>query len=457
MNLTKKLKRGDSMKKNLFLVISALAVVLSFTSCGKKAEKSADGQTLKLAVVETAYGAQKWHQVVAAFEELNPGVKVELTIDKKLEDLIDPSIKAGKYPDVIMRAVGGAQGFTEKFVKGKQLENLDSVLAMNVPGESVKVGDKILNGFVDNATCQPYGDGKTYLMPMFYSPCGLFYDADLLADNGWTVPQTWDEMWELGDKAKAKGISLFTYPTSGYFDAFLYALLHETMGPAMYDKAMNFAEGIWETPEAKQAFDIIAKLTKYTEPTTPANANDSNFTKNQQLILDGKALFMPNGTWVVGEMANAPRRDGFKWGFTALPAVKKGGERASFGWFEQVWMPSQAKNKDLGKEFIAFLYSDKAGQIFAKATEDGGPAIQPIFGLAEKLSGDDKMFYSIYDTGATAVMSSFAKFDPIPGVSVRTTFLEPVDSLVTGDKSLDEYIAQIVKDSDKMRANLKKN
>ena len=35
---------------------------------------------------------------------------------------------------------------------------------------------------------------------------------------------------------------------------------------------------------------------------------------------------MPNGTWIVGEMAEAPRADGFKWGMTALPAVKAGGD-----------------------------------------------------------------------------------------------------------------------------------
>lgn len=43
-------------------------------------------------------------------------------------------------------------------------------------------------------------------------------------------------------------------------------------------------------------------------------------------VLDNKALFMPNGNWVIGEMEDAPKADGFEWGFTALPAVKEGGE-----------------------------------------------------------------------------------------------------------------------------------
>ena len=33
-------------------------------------------------------------------------------------------------------------------------------------------------------------------------------------------------MWELGDKAAAEGTYLFTYPTTGYFDAFFYALMY---------------------------------------------------------------------------------------------------------------------------------------------------------------------------------------------------------------------------------------
>ena len=69
---------------------------------------------------------------------------------------------------------------------------------------------------------------------------------------------------------------------------------------------------------------------------------------------------MPNGNWVIGEMADAPRADGFEWGFTALPAVEEGGERASYSFFEQIWMPKGAVNKDLGKQFIAYLYSDRS-------------------------------------------------------------------------------------------------
>lgn len=437
-------------KKITSLLLTA-SMVAGMTAVLATTVMADEEQVLKVAVVETAYGQDMWKNVCAKFEEANPGVTVELTIDKKLEDIITPAMKSGDYPDVIMRAVGAESALTETFIKDNNVEEMTDVLEMTVPGEDVTVQEKILPGFLDNSITNPYEDGKTYLMPMFYGPCGLFYNKGLFEEKGWEVPATWDEMWALGDTAAEEGISLFTYPTAGYFDAFFYALLRETMGSEDFQKALRYEEGIWDTEGAQTAFDIIGKLATYTEKTTPANANDNDFRKNQQLILDNKALFMPNGNWVIGEMADAPRADGFEWGFTALPAVEEGGERTSYSFFEQIWMPKGAVNKDLGKQFIAYMYSDEAAEIFAA---DGG-AVQPISGMTDKLDGDMQIYYSIYDDGAIAVMDAFATTDPVEGITVRTTFFDPINSLVSGDKTQEEWVEQIKSDSDALRAALK--
>ncbi|KOP66359.1 carbohydrate ABC transporter substrate-binding protein [Bacillus sp. FJAT-18019] len=452
------------MKKILSLAITA-ALTLSLAACGGSTEStsgtttdssdtkanSGETRTLKLAALETAYGADVWKEITAAFEKATPGVKVETTIDKNIEDVIGPGMKSGDFPDVIHLATGQVKGLTETFVKDNNLTDLTDVLSMTVPGEDVTVKDKLIPGFTDTTITNPYNDGKTYLMPMFYSPTGLFYNAGLFEQKGWEVPTTWDEMWALGDKVKAEGISLFAYPMPGYFDSFFYALLNEVGGAEFFNKATSYTEGIWETAEAQQAFDLISKLTTtYTEKTVPANANKDNFTKNQQLILDNKALFMPNGTWVVGEMGKAPRADGFKWGFTALPALKDGGDRYSYTFFEQIWVPAKAENADLAKQFIAYLYSDEAAAIFAKVG-----AVQPIKGMSDKLDGDNKLFYSIYDNGAKAAMGAFATTDPVEGVNISDTVFRSIDSLVTGAKTQQEWVDGIIKASDELRGALK--
>jgi len=422
----------------------------SSTNSGSNNNSTPEVRTLKFAALETAYGADVWKDIAASFEEAVPGVKVEMTIDKNIEDVIGPSMKSGDFPDAIHLAVGQKKGLAETFIKDNNLTDLTDVLSMTIPGETETVGAKIIPGFTDTTITNPYNDGKTYLMPMFYSPTGLFYNEGVFEQKDWKVPTTWDEMWELGDKAQSEGIALFAYPTSGYFDSLFYALLNEVGGAEFFTKAMNYSEGIWNSAEATAAFDIVSKLASYTEKTVPANANKDNFTKNQQLILDNKALFMPNGTWVVGEMGAAPRAEGFKWGFTALPAVKAGGDRYSYTFFEQIWVPAKAENADLAKQFISYLYSDAAADIFAKAG-----AIQPIKGMSDKLEGDNKLFYSIYDNGAKAAMGAFATTDPVEGVNISDTVFGAVDSLVTGAKTQADWVSSITKASDALRAALK--
>ncbi len=432
------------------LALAALLAAGILSGCTREAGESGGTQTLKVAALESAYGRAMWEKVAAAFEKANDGVTVELTVDKNLEDVISPEMKAGDYPDVVHLAVGRTAALTETLTKDNALRDLSGVLDMTVPGEDVTVREKIVPGFLDTLVTNPYSDGKTYLAPMFYGPCGLFYNAGLFEEKGWEVPETWDGMWALGEKAKAEGIALFTYPTTGYFDAFFYALLNETGGPDFFNRAMQYEEGIWDTDEANEAFRIVAKLATYTEKTTVANANDANYLKNQQLVLDNKALFIPNGTWIVGEMKDVPRADGFQWGFTALPAVTEGGDRYSYTFFEQVWSPKKAANPELADKFIAFLYSDEAAEIFA---ESG--AIQPIEGVSEMLEGDNKLFYSIYDTGAKAAMGAFATTDPVEGVSMKDALFGTVDSIVSGQKTVEQWKEAVNKANDALRAALK--
>ena len=430
------------MKK--FLSI-ALALVLTMSLCAA----AVAAESIQVAAIETAYGSEIWAKVAEAFTA-QTNIEVDLITDKNLEDVIGAAMQGGEFPDVIHLATGRPAGLTEQFIKDNNMAEITDVLSMTVPGEDKLVKDKIAGGFTDTSLTNPYNDGKTYMAPMFYSPCGLFYNAGLFEEKGWAVPKTWDEMWALGETAKAEGIYLFTYPTAGYFDAFLYALMYSVGGTEFFEAATHYEEGVWQTEEAKTCFDIIGKLASYTNPITPAQANNQDFTQNQQLVLDNKALFMPNGTWIVGEMAEAPRAEGFKWGMTALPAVEEGGAGYSYTWFEQAWIPAGAMNQDAAKQFIAFLYSDVACEIFASAG-----AIQPVLGIADKLEGDNVMFYSIYDNGAKAAMGNFAAFNAIPGVELSPVFFEPVNSVVSGQLTVEQWLENITAASEQMRANLK--
>ena len=438
------------MKKLLTLSLAGLLAVGAI-GCSKKeaasSQKESEETTLHISGLDGGYGTKGWEAVVKAFEE-KEGVKVDLRLEKNIADTLRSEVQAGTYPDLVYLSVGSKGGLTDTMIAEKMLTDITSVLDEKVYGEDVKVKDKLIDGIYEGLATQPYADGKLYLAPINYSPCGLFYNANLFKEKGWSVPKTWDEMWELGEKAKAEGISLFTYPTTGYFDAFFSALLNETAGPEVYAKLMTYNVDAWKLPEVKKAFEIVGKLAQYVEPTTVANANGDNFKKNQQLVLDNKALFVPNGTWLPGEMAEAPRAEGFKWGFTALPKVTATGDAYSTTFTEQVFIPKEAKNPELAKKFITFLYSDEATKLFY---ENGG-AVMPTKDASKFIGKDDEnaLYYTIYDNGAKSNAVGFQVMDNIvEGVSVADAntgvLYATVNSIVNGSKTVDEWYDATVK------------
>lgn len=452
--------------KNIMLTFALMLMAVVLVACGgndndknNNAENnnagetnneeadSGEPQTLKVAALDSAYGDEAWKQIASDFEDMHDNVTVELTIEKNLEEVVRPQMQAGDYPDVFLLATDREEALTETLIKEKGVENISDVLDMTVPGEDAVVSDKLLDGFTDTLATNPYGDGETYLAPMFYSPTGLFFNQGLLDEHGWDVPETWDEMFELGEKAEAEGISLFTYPIAGYFDTLMRSMLYATGGPDFFNDVMTYEEGIWETPEAERVLETVEKLSEFTHPDTVANANPNDFIKNQQLILDNEAIFMPNGTWIVDEMAEAPREDDFEWAMMAVPGFEEeGGDTYAFTFFEQIWIPSAAENIDLGKEFIAYMYSDAAADAFLEAG-----AVQPIDGIVEKLDEDKEVFYSIYDQGTKPAMGTFASTEPVAGVNIGDELYIKVDSVMSGKVTVEEWQKNLEEASGKLR------
>ena len=447
------------MKKKLMLSSAALLATVGLVACNNKTTttdkpaetKSGEKKTLKLAALESGYGKEMWPELIKAYEEANPNVKVELQSSKELEDELSPKMKAGDFPDVVMLALGRKKALPETLIKEKALADISDLFDMKVYGEDKKVSEKLLNGVLGSTVTDPYRDGKHYLAPMFYAPTGLFYNQGLFEQKGWEVPKDMPAMKELAEKAKAEGISLFTYPTTGYLDSFFPALLANAGGVDLFNKAMSYEKGVFASEGATKAFDALGELLKNVEPSTVANANPQSFTKNQQLLLDNKALFMPNGTWVVGEMKDAPRADGFKWAMNAAPAIEKGGKRFVYSFFEHIWVPEAATNKKEAKEFLSFLYSDKAAAIFAKHN-----AAQPIQGVTSKLPAELQSLYKVVDEVDGVINGNFIATKPVEGVNMKETLYGQIDSVASGQKSVADWQKSVEEVSQKLGAAVEK-
>lgn len=425
------------MKKLLLAGTVAAMALSSMVGLQAQAQETVE---LDFAAVETAYGPDMWPEIIDAYNQINPDVTINLTQEKEIESAITPRMQGGDYPDVVMLAQGRPQALPETLIREQALADISDILQLTIPGEDITVEEKLLEGFTDSTATNPYNDGQTYLMPMFYSPTGLFYNQGIFEENEWELPQNWDDMWVLGDEAAAEDIALFSYPTTGYLDTFIYSMIYSAGGPELFAEAVQYNPEVWQGEEITQIFEILGNLATYTHPTTVANANPTDFTRNQQFLLDNEVIFLPNGTWVVGEMAEAPRADGFEWAMSAVPALDEGSDQYAYTFIEHIWVPEAAENKEAAKDFIAFLYSDTAAEIFHSYG-----AVQPIQGIYDQLSEEEQIFYGVYESGDVLPgMGNFVATEAIPGVDLGETLYGSFSSVVSGDMTVEEWQAEVV-------------
>lgn len=421
-----------------------------------------EGQVLKVAAFNGGNGTEIWDKIKAAFEEANPGVTIDLHMSSELDKDLTKSIQNGDFPDIVYYNLGQPSGFTETMLKEQAVLDISDIFDDELKG-------RLVDGILDGTDAQPYGDGKIYLAPIFYTPTGFWYNKNLFEgdDAKYELPTTWEEMFALGDQLNAEGgdTALFTYPIKGYFDATIYTMLEQAGGLDFYKNALNYDAGTWTSDEGRKVLDTVGTLvSKYTQADTVSNANtDGGFKINQQNVIDGKALFMPNGNWVIAEMANSTPEE-FQWGMMPAPKWEGDTTQAVYTFTEQMWIPADAENVDLAKEFIKFMYSDTVVDILLNNTttnaETGevskAPILAPVKGASDSLDeGTTKDCYALYNgEGIVPVTGTWATTQPIEGLNMKEAVYGPIDSICTGDMTVDQWQQQLIETWEKCAANL---
>ncbi|MCI5774783.1 MAG: carbohydrate ABC transporter substrate-binding protein [Erysipelotrichaceae bacterium] len=447
------------MKKIVKLVLSLILVGSVITGCTPASDDSTAGtdgagdgtekRVLKVDIFSGGNGEKVFKDLETAFEAANPDVDVQLRVEKELDQVLNKDNAKGVYSDVVYYNLGQPSGYTESQLNTNEVLEISDVIA------EIDIDPS----FANNSVVQYYGDGKSYLLPLKTTPAGFFYNTELVGEGKtYELPTTWDEFFALGDKLKAEGgPALFTYPVKGYFDNTINAMIAQAGGDDFLKDVLQYKDGVWETEEGKSVLDLLAKLVDpnngYLYADTVANANSGQFTVNQQAVIDGKALFMPNGDWVVNEMADTTPTEGFHWGLAPVPALTEGGDSYVGSMTEQVWIPKQAQNVEDAKKFLKFIYSEEGSAIML---EYGN--VVPVKGFNEKIKnmedGYTKEFFSVYDVAKGAI-GAFAPYDTtnLPDFNLKSVVFGPIDEIATGKSTAEDWQASLNENWDLLAQN----
>ena len=336
-------------------------------------------------------------------------------------------------------------GVLSSYIKEKGLLDITDVFDGTALNSDDKLRDLVTEGVLETAKCSPYGDGKIYIAPFNVSPMGLVYNKTLFEENNWELPVTWDDFFELGKKAKEKNIALLTYAGiyPGYMESFIWPAIASSVGLDNFAKITSYEENSINNPEVLGVLENIAKIASegYLMEGTVA----LNHTQSQTDMMMNKALFIPNGTWIEGEMAEAPRADGFEFGLAPVPVVSAGDDRYVMTAVEQFSIPAQAKNPELAKEFLKFLYTDESIKLFAEKA-NGIYAMKSAEDLVEGLVTDGVYNMNlVYNDGVSMVVG----FDALPQgskIAISEVVFNPLTDVMNGNMSAQEW-AQGIEDA----------
>ena len=109
-------------------------------------------------------------------------------------------------------------------------------------------------------------DSKVYLLPSYYACLGITYNKKILADNGWTRPNSLQELEELAPKAKAAGyrLALNEINLPGYGIQYLFNILDtdylSTMGGRQWQNDfLNGDTTLQGSPEMMDALQLLQR------------------------------------------------------------------------------------------------------------------------------------------------------------------------------------------------------
>ena len=440
------------MKKFTALLISALLVATGCAACFAGCDHAREENVLEIRYYVGGFGPAWMESAKAKFEEANPGVYVKLHEDQTLQTSITSYLSSGKeLSDIYFNQDCDWQ----YFVSQGWIEPLDDLYETEVErldGSKVKIKD-FINEDRQDVPYMPVrpgmGESHPWILPWSVLNCGMVYNEDVVLNTprrstgaNWDkAPETMSELQEYvadlnasdlksEDGTKVQAFSFgangdqwwLTFPLKVWWAQ--YQGVYEPsqnaaalgqgsyydfwdFGAPDYDvEAFTGGENVWNQRGVQVALDTLSDLItdhdgNYINCVDKADEIDG--VAAEQAFIDGKTAFIFVGNWIENEM-----RDFMPEGFTMkamyVPTLDDAATDPETGApykinnnaeMDVIFIPSEAPNKELAKQFLAFINSEEMLLEFTKLTGVARPFQYDPLG-AEEYYQEEGFTFSSY-------------------------------------------------------------
>lgn len=261
-------------------------------------------------------------------------VQLDYIVDYMNGTTLSTSFASGEGPDIFLISPGDFL----RYYNGGVLLDLTPHITPEAQAD-----------FPDGVIASRKVDGKIYGVPMELEPMAFYYSVKAFEDAGLNendVPQTWDQLLEIGNKlTTAERYGLLFETTPGYYQNF-------TWYPFMWQGGGEF-----QTAEGKSAFDspaVVAALKLWQDAINSGAAPRQVNAGGWDIIANlgaGYCAMQNIGIWGISALDNnAPD---FPYGIFKLP-IPDGGKDVTVGGGWAFVANAKGKNPEAAGKFIAW-------------------------------------------------------------------------------------------------------
>lgn len=459
------------MKKIGVLMAVICVLVFAMPLGGCKGKATVEPVTLRIGVLKDTAQDEMWKQIKKDFETkfADKAVTLDIISTTYLEDAVRPMLDNGTAPDMLFLPTGRVNGLTEELIRDRAILNITDVLDRPVYGENMTLKEKILPGFLETFETNPYQaelspDLSTYMLPLFYSPQGLFYNKELMSaapgEGQYKIPESFSAFQSMRYAIKEKNdaaatdaekLYMYGYGSAADMESLITPMVASNAGIELVEK-MLFYDMVYENANIVKGFKALSEINKNPEvgdgmgEFVLKSSLDGVATKNDRLqaIQNKKVMFFSGGLNTLTDLESLDETDYdfSKLGFTAPFAASNSAQSYAKTDFEQIYILKHSQKAELAKEFLLYLYSDAACEIAVKNSGKAMPTSFAIKTAKEKnyISAEKLMIYGVFDgTGVRPISGRFAKAE-VEGYSWSGTYINTLEGVFKGTASLDSWI-----------------
>ncbi len=413
--------------KRFKLILSIVVLLLALSSVGAQ-----DVTTVTMWFGESAFAQCLSDILTEGFNAIDPGVQLEIVPQADTWNTTRTAVVGGGGPDIV-RTPGPS--FVYEMAQAGLILPLDS-FADDLGWRDTFVGWALDLGAVD---------GQVYSLADEFETLIMYYNKTLFEANGWTPPETTEELIALAEEVEAAGIIPFSHgnadwrPTNEWF---VGEFMTQIAGPDNVYKALS-GEIPWTDESLVEAVETLDMMMQRGWFGGGIDLYFTNtFDTNLATLGSGEAAMNIEGTWrfsnindYFGEAAN----NNNEWDWVTVPS-KTGADLFTIGMGNTSSINASTPHPQAAAAFLDYYFSPA---VQTQLLGSCGKAPAPLHYAEDALDGlDPRVGKAFGDFFAAAAdnrygYTTWTFWPPKSDVYIY----EEIERVWLGEISVDDYLS----------------